>query len=196
MTSHFWCGGEKTERVPKEFNCDVVFAGHYEDDGRIEMLESICKSGYKLNLFGGGWNRALNQLDKDSPLLELYPITPVTGDNYRYAICGAKVAMCFLSTLNNDTYTRRNFQIPAMKTAMLSEYSDDLSNLYKEDEEVMFFKNEEEMLNKLEILVNNNDLRESISRAGYERVYKDGNDVVSRMRMLLDIIMMKRKGKV
>lgn len=184
------------ERIPEDFNCDVVFAGHYEDDGRIEMLESICKSGYKLNLFGGGWNRALNKLDKDSPLLALFPIEPVTGDSYRHAICGAKVALCFLSTLNHDTYTRRNFQIPAMKTAMLSEYTKDLSNLYKENEEVMLFRNEEEMLTKLEILVSNSDLRESISRAGYERVYKDGHDVVSRMRMLLDIITMKKEKKV
>jgi spore maturation protein CgeB len=181
------------ERIPKKFNCDVVFAGHYENDGRIEMLESICKSGYTLNLFGGGWNRALKQLDKDSPLLKLFPIAPVTGDNYRYAICGAKVAMCFLSTLNNDTYTRRNFQIPAMRTAMLSEHTEDLTSLYKADEEAMFFKNKEEMLSKLEILVNNNNLREAISKAGYKRVYKDGHDVVSRMKMLLDIITIKKR---
>jgi len=184
------------ENVPKEFNCDVVFAGHYENDGRIEMLESICEAGYKLNLFGGGWNRALKQLDKNSPLLKFYPIAPVTGDDYRYAISGAKVAMCFLSTLNKDTYTRRNFQIPAMKTAMLSQHTQDLTNLYKADKEAMFFKNKEEMLNKLEILVNDNSLRDAVSEAGYQRVYADGHDVVSRMEMLLDIIRMKKKEDI
>lgn len=185
-----------TENVPKKFNCDVVFAGHYEDDGRVEMLESICEAGYKLNLFGGGWARALKKLDKKSPLLNLYPIAPVTGDEYRYAISGAKVAMCFLSTLNNDTYTRRNFQIPAMKTAMLSQHTMDLISLYEPDKEAMFFKNKEEMLKKLEILVNDKNLRESVSEGGYQRVYADGHDVVSRMEMLLDIIRIKKKERI
>ena len=60
----------------------------------------------------------------------------------------------------------------------------------------MLFKNKEDMLNKIEILVNNDDLRKSISKAGYERVYRDGHDVVSRMKMFLDIIIKRKKGKI
>jgi spore maturation protein CgeB len=184
------------DEIPKEFLCDVVFAGHYEDDGRIEFLESICQAGYKLNLFGGGWNRALNRLEKDSPLTKLFPIEPATGDNYRHAISGAKVALCFLSTLNHDTYTRRNFQIPAMKTAMLSQYTEDLANLYEEGKEVMLFKDKEDMLYKLELLIKDQDLRRSISQSGYQRVYEDGHEVASRMESFLDIIKKKKKEKL
>ena len=100
---------EPLENIPERFKCDVVFAGHYEDDGRVEMLEAICEAGYRLNLFGGGWAAALPRLSSDSPLRAKFPVSPATKADYRYAICGAKVALCFLSTLNQDTYTRRNF---------------------------------------------------------------------------------------
>ncbi len=175
--------------IPERFKCDVVFAGHYEDDGRIEMLEAVCQAGYKLNLFGGGWYAALSKLRADSPLRSQYPISPATGADYRYAVCGAKVALCFLSTLNRDTYTRRSFQIPAMKTAMLSQYTDDLANLYVPDVEAVFFNNTEELLEKLGNLLADDHWRESVAVAGYAKVYSAGHDVKNRMKVWLEDVL-------
>ena len=171
--------------ISEAFKCDVVFAGHYEDDGRLEILESICNSGFKLKLYGGGWNEAMSKLKSNSKLKKLFPIRPVTGEYYRFAICGAKVALCFLSKLNNDTYTRRNFQIPAMKTAMLSQYTDDLAKLFQPDKEIMFFSNQKELMSKLELLLSDNTLRVKIAEAGYQKVYADGHDIGSRMKIWL-----------
>ncbi|MDA9296038.1 glycosyltransferase [Burkholderiales bacterium] len=171
--------------IPARFKCDVVFAGHYEDDGRVAMLEAICNAGYKLNLFGGGWAAALPKLKADSPLKSLFPVTPVTGADYRYAICGAKVALCFLSKLNNDTYTTRNFQIPAMKTTMLSQYTVDLASMFIPDVEAVFFSNQQELLTKLHALIQDDERRTAIAEAGYERVYGDGHDVRARMNAWL-----------
>lgn len=182
--------------VPDAFKCDVVFAGHYEDDGRIDMLESICNEGFKLNLYGGGWDNALHKLHENSPLRKLFPIKPVTGDDYRHAICGAKVALCFLSTINHDTYTRRSFQIPAMKTAMLSVFTQDLSELYEEDKEVMFFRDKEQLLKNLNKMISNEDLRNSLSEAAHKRVYKDGHDIVSRMKYFIEQVKLDMKEKI
>ena len=174
------------DEIPARFRCDVVFAGHYEDDGRVEMLEAICRAGYRLNLFGGGWDAALPKLNTDSPLRAKYPISPVTKADYRYAICGAKVALCFLSTLNQDAYTRRNFQIPAMKVAMLSEYTDDLAALFKEDAEAVFFRDMRELISKLTKLLKDDAWRQSVAEAGNAKVYVAGHDVISRMGIFLD----------
>ena len=172
--------------IPDHFKCDVVFAGHYEDDGRVEMLEAICDAGFHLNLFGGGWSAALPKLKSDSPLRSKYPISPATESDYRYAICGAKVALCFLSTLNRDTYTRRSFQIPAMRTAMLSQYTDDLASLYKEDKEAVFFNTKAELLEKIKRLLVDEKWRYSVAKGGYDKVHAAGHDVVSRMEVWLD----------
>lgn len=179
---------EPDENIPEYFKCDVVFAGHYEDDARVDMLEAICDAGYKLNLFGGGWNAALPKLREDSPLRALYPVSPVTKADYRYAICGAKVALCFLSTLNHDTYTRRNFQIPAMKTAMLSQFTEDLASLYKPDEEAVFFRDKNDLIDKLSALLCNDAWRESVASAGYNKAYIAGHHVKGRMNEWLQIV--------
>jgi hypothetical protein len=176
-------------QIPVQFKCDVVFAGHYENDGRVEMLEAICEAGYTLNLFGGGWDVAFNQLRPDSPLRAKYPVMPATKADYRFAICGAKVALCFLSTLNQDTYTTRSFQIPAMRTAMLSQYTDDLASLYQPDVEAVFFKNKIELLDKLKILLEDDILRNDIAEAGYKKVYSAGHDVKARMKAWLNQVL-------
>jgi hypothetical protein len=152
------------------------------------MLEAICQAGYQLNLFGGGWDAALPRLKSDSPLHEKYPISPVTNSDYRYAIGGAKVALCFLSTLNQDTYTRRNFQIPAMKVAMLSQYTDDLATLYLPDTEAVFFRDKQELMAKLAKLLGDDAWRQSVATASYKKVYAAGHDVTSRMKFFLDVL--------
>jgi spore maturation protein CgeB len=180
--------------IDARYHADVVFAGHYEDDGRVDALEAICGAGYKLSLYGGGWNAALSTLSPDSPLRALYPIQPATGDEYNRALCGAKVALCFLSALNTDTYTRRSFQIPAMRVAMLSQWTDDLATLFNEDEQAVFFRDTDELLRKLRHLLDHDDVREHIAAAGFRRVYRDGHDVRSRMREWLHAVEEYRQG--
>ena len=162
---------------------DVVFAGHYEADGRLEALETIAGS-WRLRLFGGGWARYAN-IAGSSPLAGQSPIAPVLGDGYRKAISGAKIALCFLSKTNRDTYTRRNFQIPAMGTFMLSEYSEDLGELFVEGKEAEYFRSLDELIDKVRFYLANEDARQRIAAAGHARVQRDGHDVSSRMRSFL-----------
>ena len=167
----------------KRFGCDVVFVGHYEPDGRLELLEEIVKNGFRLRLFGTGWDMVVR---KSRILSNFYPVEAVRGNDYNKALCGAKVALCFLSKLNRDTYTRRCFEIPATKTVLLSEYSDDIATLYQEGVEADFFRTKEELIRKVKHYIENDQLRQSVADAGYRRVIRDGHDVVSRMQQVLE----------
>ena len=167
------------------YECDVVFVGHFEDDGRVEYLEEIVKSGFNLKLFGPGnyWDPIL----KSSPQLRhLVPLQLVWGNDYNRALCGAKVALCFMSKLNKDTYTRRCFEIPATKTVLISEYSDELATLYQAGVEADFFRSKEELIHILQRYIDDDTYRKSVAEAGYQRVITDGHDVVSRMKQVLE----------
>ena len=90
------------------YGCDVVFIGHYEHDQRVALLEYITRRGWRLRLFGPGydWDPVIS---RSPDLAGQIPVRLVWGDDYNRALCGARVALCFLSKLNRDTYTRRCF---------------------------------------------------------------------------------------
>lgn len=166
------------------FEADVVFVGHYEDDQRLECLEEIARQGIRLRLFGPGYD--WDPVIRKSPVLNgLAPVRLVWGEDYNRALCGAKIALCFLSKLNRDTYTRRCFEIPAAGTLMLSEYSDDLAGLFREGVEADFFRSKDEMMGKIKYYLAEHEVRERVASAGQRRVLDDGHDVAARMRQLL-----------
>jgi hypothetical protein len=177
------------------FRCDVVFAGHYEPDWRVDCLESVKQNGFRVNLFGGGWSEAKRCSTPAISLQELYPVFSVVGEDYRKALSGAKIALCFLSKLNRDTYTTRNFEIPAIGTFMLSEYSSDLATLFEEGREAEYFRSKDELIDKIQFYLVHDTEREIIARRGHERVLRDGHDVLSRMRQMLNSISELTGGK-
>ena len=171
----------------KKYECDVTFIGHFEQDGRLEYLEEVVKRGWKLKLYGPGyeWNDIIS---KSRYLKNLAPINLIWGEDYNLAINGAKIALCFLSKLNNDTYTRRCFEIPASGTMLMSERTEDLKSLFLENEEAIFFSNLSEFGCKLDMLLRNKKEINRISRNGHEKVITCGHDIDSRMRFLIDKI--------
>jgi spore maturation protein CgeB len=177
------------------FLADVVFIGHYEPDQRLASLEEIVRQGFSLRLFGPTkyWAKPLAQ----SPLLrQLAPAQMVWGADYNRALCGAKIALCFFSKLNRDTYTRRCFEIPATKTLMLSEYSDDVASLYREGVEADFFRNQNEMIDKIKFYVDDERARQLVAGRGYQKVLNASHDVDSRMRTMLGWIAEIKKAQV
>lgn len=173
-----------TEADRQLYECDVVFIGHFESDQRLEYLEAIVKKGYRLRLFGPTkyWQKPLEQ----SPvLMQLAPTRMVWGEDYNKALCGAKIALCFFSKLNRDSYTRRCFEIPATRTLMLSEYSDDLASLYKKGIEADFFRSKEEMLELIDYYVGHQDARTRVAGSGYSKVRTAGHDIDARISNML-----------
>jgi spore maturation protein CgeB len=173
-----------TEAEKEQYACDVVFIGHYEDDGRLAYLEEAARRGWHLRIFGPGYD--WDPVIRNSPLLAGHvPVRLLWGEDYNRALCGAKVALCFFSQLNRDTYTRRCFEIPASGTVLLSKYTDDVAGLFRADQEAVFFRDANEMCASIENLLVDESLRSRIAHAGTQRVWDDGHDVVSRMRNVL-----------
>ncbi len=167
------------------FSSDIVFIGHYENDGRDKFVLALLENGFNLRIWGGeAWNRnvLLNFYDK------LKPIRSVEGVDYTKALCGSKICLAFLSKFNRDTYTRRCFEIPACGRLMLAERTDDLLSMFKEDEEACFFSTPEELVLKVRYLLDNPLKCDEIARAGLNRVQRDNHDVYSRAKEFLKLI--------
>jgi len=165
------------------YKCDVIFIGHFEDDGRDEAIKLLFENGIDVKLYGTGWEKS-GYYDY---LIEKMGIIKPLYDDYNLALNSAKIALVFLSKLNNDTYTRRCFEIPATKTMMMAEHTDDLNTLFEEGKDAEYFKNKEELLQKVMFYLAHPKQISEIGQSGYDRLLYDGHEVVNRCREILRV---------
>lgn len=167
----------------ERFECEAVFVGHFEPDGRVEYLRALVEAGVNVKVWGQDtWTpNVLGELWD-----VLGPVKPVYGEDYARALAGADVCLCFLSRLNRDTYTRRCFEIPACGRPLVSERTEDLRRLFREGEEAAFFDGPVELVETVRGLLDDPERRAAMARAGRRRVREDSHDVVSRMQELVD----------
>jgi spore maturation protein CgeB len=163
---------------------DVIFLGHYEADGRdLVLINLISNTNYNIKVFGPGWEKSPNY----KTLKELQGNIEPVREKYNETINKAKIALVFFSKLNNDTYTRRVFEITATKTLMLSEFTDDMASLFTPNVEACYFNNEDELLKQVEVLLSNNDQLMKIAHNGYARTIHDGHSINDRVNEVLRI---------
>jgi spore maturation protein CgeB len=175
---------EDTSASP--FRAQVSFIGHWEDDGRDRFVEALLdEPSLDFKLWGTLWERSVHR----RRLRRRYgAIRPLYLQDYNLAINSAGISLVFLSKLNNDTYTRRCFEIPVTGTMMLSEHTDDLASLFREGEEAEFFRSPPEMMDKIRFYLAHDEARRKIGQAGRRRVLRDGHEAMDRARTVLDTL--------
>lgn len=171
---------ELTADDRERFGADATFVGHYEDDGRLEALESLRAAGLTVRVFGGGWDRARQPAH---PLIA--GARHLDALHYAKAILASKVALVFLSKRNRDQYTRRCFEIPAMGALMIAPRTPELLSMYREGSEAAFYGSQAELVRQALRFVRDPDLRATVAAAGRARCLRDGHDAEARARQFL-----------
>lgn len=161
---------------------DIIFIGHYEPK-HLEYINFLLDANIDVKIYGPGWTQ-LNI----STNYKHEKITPIYGEQYYQALNSSKVALCFLSDLNDDVYTRRNFEIPMCKTAMLSERTLELETFFKDKRDCYFFSNKEELLLIAKMILNNDSLLQDIAISGYRHSIKNKYGLNDRVKNLLHSI--------
>jgi spore maturation protein CgeB len=173
-------------KIAKEkYISDVTFVGHFENDGRDEFFMRLLEENINFRIWGPRkvWSKSKHFEVFEERTGKIYGLV----EDYNLALNSAKICLSFLSKINNDTYTRRSFEIPASKTFMLSEYSDDLNEIFREGIEAEYFRDQEEMLDKVKYYLLNDYKREKIAQEGYRRLLKKGHEIKDRAKEILDI---------
>lgn len=160
--------------VPK-----VLFLGHNEPDEREEYIAALLDAGIEVGVMKKSWEVFRRE---DTHLIKL-------EDSHLYyneMLNGTEIAIVFLSKINNDTYTRRCFEIPATKTLMIAPYNEDLASLFVDGKEAVFYRNKEEFVSKIQYYLQNKEERQKIAEAGFARVMRDGHSAESRIEFIMD----------
>lgn len=105
-------------------------------------------------------------------------IKVLSDDEFMYTISSSRMSLNFPeSRFNHDVndprifhcMNLRDFEIPMGGSMLITQYSKELEHFYIDGEEVVSFKNEEEMIDLCNFYLNNQRSVSQISQMGYER---------------------------
>lgn len=170
--------------IPTTKKHDVLFIGHYEKDNRAAYCEYLLENNINLTIIGTGWKK----LQKYPLLSKLQIKTEARGIKYIEELKSAKIALVFLSKLNKDVYTRRNFEIPVIGTFMLSQRTDELEKNFIDNKDCAYFTTKESLLTNINYFLENSSLRENIAlNASNKCKSRNRNNIGAAQQILNDI---------
>lgn len=159
---------------------DVVFIGGFSlgHEYRAEFLEFLIEKGIDITIYGTGVE-TLN----DFPRLQKVVNPPVFGTALYNEYRKYKIAIHIHTTgVKGDGIdwhrfagAKRPFEITGAGTLLLTSWQENINELFVDGEEVVTFRNKEDLYTKLTFLLSNQERIKAIARAGQLRTIKDHN---------------------
>ena len=154
------------EEEQKEYACDLAFVGQW-NEFREEFFSSIAD--YDLGLWGKGWKENI------SPSSPLYKAIrgPAFGEEV------AKIYNCCKIVINTHTrFTKYGINMRTYEAAGCQAFQivDDvrgIPTLFKEGEEIVIYRNNDDLRSKIDFYLKNDQKREEIGRNSLDRVLRD-----------------------
>lgn len=186
------------------FSSDVGFLGGWEPR-REEMLDAIAGTGCDLKIWGYAWDHLVDgkwsprryvrlrdlagkdafQIHKNERLAAALQGNEVYGDNYAFALSGARISVGFLRHVCPDQHTTRTFEIPACASMMIADRTEEHQEFFEEGREADFFSSKEELIDKVRFYLAHEAAREKVALAGYERCYRSQYSYSNRVLEVL-----------
>jgi hypothetical protein len=160
----------------------LIFIGHLEKE-RQELVEGIVKAGIQITVAGNHWDKFYAKLGKPANLI--YKGTGIFGTDYARELSRAQIGLGFLSKWVPELHTTRTIEIPACGTALMTEKTPEIDNIFSQ-KEVIYFKDEADMLGQIKYFMDHTEELRSLSLRGYERITGGGYSYGEIMKRLLD----------
>jgi spore maturation protein CgeB len=139
---------------------DVVFVGHYENDGRGDVVSRLAECGCRVGVWGA-WPRIKG--------VYLQPVAAV-GRAYSAAVAAGRMSLVLFSRRNGDSLTRRSFELPYIGTPMLSQRTNPMRALFAEGVCAAYFDDPTEACDKATAMLADIPRLEDMRRAARERL--------------------------
>lgn len=131
---------------PEKKLYDAVFVGT-KTPYRQRIMKALLESSLKISAFGVGWQNP-----------------PIYGDDLRRLYNSSKVVLNFCRS--NDGFSIRVVQAMACGAAVVSDYSDDLAEIFTDYQNIVLVRNIDEFLSHIHDLISNPALLDAISSEG------------------------------
>jgi len=163
-------------KLKKIYN--ISFVGSWSKK-RERFIRSVSKK-YKVHVFGNSWSKI--KINKNLVCNE-----NVEQHQYVEIVNKSKISLNFFTDENNDTSNLRLFEVPACKGLLLSEFSKRASEILTPNKDAFFFKNENELIEKISFILNMKEIElNKIRINGFKKI--KSFDLNYRIEEVLNVI--------
>jgi len=170
-----------TEEEKRAYDYDVCFVGSPLPN-RIKVLEGLRE--FKLGVFGDGWDVWHRLRLKKVPD---YYKGPAVGEKVLKLYKSSKIVLNIHSQEAKDGVNTRTFDIPACGAFELTDYRPEMDKLFKPQEEIVYYKDIDELKRLVKFYLENPEKRRKIIEKGRARVFKS-HTWLHRIREVMDYI--------
>ena len=159
----------------------ITFIGNWDKE-RERWLNDI-KDKNSLKLFGNNWLYKLRSK-------ELLKCTggEVIGDEFVKVAQESIININILRVQNKNSNNMRTFELPASGGFCLHEYSEEVAELFEEGKEIEFYRDSQELNDKIDFYINNPESAEKIANNGYNRIVSSNYTYDKRVEEILKIL--------
>jgi len=159
--------------------CDLLFVGGCDRE-RLPLIEALARSGLKLALFGGYWDRHATTRNHWRGIADQNTILAASG--------AARICLCLVRRANRDAHVMRSFEAAAVGGCILAEDTDDHRSLFGPDGAAYFGTNEE-LVGQAWRLNRSPEIRTRMAQALVERLAVRHDTYADRLSEMLKFAM-------
>ena len=168
--------------INRENQYDISFIGQYNSQqypNREKYLQSI--GDLDLNIWGTeGWAK--------TPLAKLFHGRSIGDQRYDIYSHSKIVLDINWDLMLVEGLSNRSFEIAGCGAMFMTDYvREDIKRAYTENKEVVLFRDEQELREKIKYYLKHDDEREKIAQAGYQKTVAN-HTYNNRMKQLIDTI--------
>jgi spore maturation protein CgeB len=143
---------------------DVSFVGAAYGNRRAQVKE-MARRGIDVTCFGHGWERG-----------------PVASHDVDWIYRSSRVSLNFadsglqlsgIGLARSRQVKARTFEVPGAGGFLLSEESDSLAEYFRVGAEVITYRDDDELAEKIRYFLNHSNERDAIARAGHQRIRRE-----------------------
>ena len=165
-----------------DYGYDVCFIG-VPFENRVEIFERL--HDYNLGVFGDHWTKYFIRKGQKTPF---YYKGKATGEIVNKIYLSSKIVLNIHHPQSIEGLNTRTFDIPACGAFEMVDYKKNVEKHFEIDKEMITFRNINELKNKIDFYLKNDDLRKTISDRGKQRVLNEhtwvhrANDLIAALK--------------
>jgi len=154
----------KPMKIEKTIDVSLIGAPH---SNRLQLINHLINKGIKVKVFGPGWGRF--------PELKRFWGGYLSTKDLVKTINQSKINLnpAMGIFINGLQIKGRTFEIAGCGGFQLTEHKPELYEYFEKNKEIVTFNNLDDLVDKIEYYLKQNNERETIARAAYERTIKE-----------------------